>query len=170
MQCPQCSASMRQIDYEGSFVHTCETCGGEFVGGVQLAHIVRVRQEQFSDEQKSAIEDRTPMFGVSAEDAGRRLTCPACNCPMRCVNYGGDSGVIVDRCQTCGGLWLDHDELEQVQVLMERFADEAPHQLQAIAGELEHARRAAAEQTSNTFSGSRFAFINALINRVLDAA
>jgi hypothetical protein len=53
---------------------------------------------------------------------------------------------------------------------MERWADEAPQQLQAIAGKLEVARREVAEQTNDAFTGSRFAFVNALINRLLDVA
>ena len=70
----------------------------------------------------------------------------------------------------CGGVWLDRNELEHIQILTERWADEAPQQLQQVAGQLEAARRDAAEQANDGFAGSRFAFINALINRLLDAA
>ncbi|MHC4210268.1 MAG: TFIIB-type zinc ribbon-containing protein, partial [Planctomycetota bacterium] len=100
----------------------------------------------------------------------RQLRCPACDGSMDVVNYGGDSGIFVDRCGGCGGLWLDHDELEKVQIVMEKWAVEAPAQLQSIAGELELARRKAADATSKGFCGSRFSFINAIVNRLLDAA
>ena len=53
---------------------------------------------------------------------------------------------------------------------MERWADEAKPQIQALAGKLEMARRNAAGNTAGSFSGSRFAFVNALINRLMDAA
>ena len=96
--------------------------------------------------------------------------CPSCNGSMRVTNYCGDSGVCVDRCDACGGLWLDHLELEKVQVLLEQWADDAPAQIQAVAGELENVRRETAERLDNAFAGSRFAFVNALINRFLDAA
>ena len=86
---------------------------------------------------------------------------------MVVTNYGGNSGVYVDRCPGCGSLWLDQQQLEKIQVLMEKWADEAPHELAKIAGKLEAARRRAAPKG---FEGSRFAFVNALINRLLDAA
>ena len=89
---------------------------------------------------------------------------------MRVVNYGGDSGVFVDRCERCQGIWLDQQELEKIQLLTEQWADEAPQQLRALSSELETARQAAAAQTNSAFSGSRFAFVNAVINRLLDAA
>ncbi len=53
---------------------------------------------------------------------------------------------------------------------MEKWADDAQPQIKAIAGELEMARRKAANTGSDAFSGSRFSFINAIINRLLDAA
>ncbi len=89
---------------------------------------------------------------------------------MSVVNYAGDSGVFVDRCDVCSGLWLDHEELEKVQYVMEKWAEDAQPQIKAIAGELEMARRKAARTGSGAFGGSRFAFINALVNRLLDAA
>ena len=38
---------------------------------------------------------------------------------METFNYGGDSGIVLDRCRACGGVWLDGGELEKVQVLVE---------------------------------------------------
>ncbi len=46
---------------------------------------------------------------------------------MRCINDGDEmtrmtweADVEVDRCPTCGGTWLDHGELEQLQSTVER--------------------------------------------------
>ncbi len=170
MQCPQCGASLQATVYEGVPVHTCDTCGGEFVGGEEFARIVEHRQEQFSDELRAELDERRPSFGELSTQPDRSLGCPACGQEMAVANYAGDSGIFVDRCTVCGGLWLDQEELEKVQIVMERWADEAKPRIRAIAGELEMARRKAAGSTSSAFSGSRFAFVNALINRLLDAA
>ena len=170
MYCPQCAAGLQAAEYEGVPIRTCDTCGGEFMGGEELARIVQTRQEQFSDQLTAALAQRKPMFGATATQPDRSLNCPACGRPMKVVNYAGDSGIFVDRCDVCSGLWLDREELEKVQIVMEKWADEAQPQLQAIAGRLEQARREAARRTSGTFGGSRFAFVNALINRLLDAA
>ena len=169
MYCPQCQHEMREIEYEGANVHTCDGCGGEFLGASELGHIVNRREERFSDTEAPPRKER-PRFGVPEAEMKRILACPSCDAQMIVGNYGGDSGIYIDRCDRCGGVWLDCEELEHIQILMEKWADDAPHQLQSIAGELELARRRAAERTSHTFAGSRFAFVNALINRFLDAA
>jgi Zn-finger nucleic acid-binding protein len=170
MHCPRCTSSLAPTVYEGVPIHACEECGGEFLGGEELARIVRTRQQEFRRELKAAIAGHTPAFGGAGARQDRALVCPACEGSMMVVNYGGDSGIFVDRCDICGGLWLDHEELEKVQIVMEKWADEAPTQIQAIAGDLEAARRRAAHSTSRAFGGSRFSFVNAIINRLLDAA
>ena len=170
MKCPQCAAALSSVVYEGVPIHTCESCGGEFVGGEELARIVQTEQQQFGQEFHAAAAHHKPTFGHTGSEPNRSLKCPSCDQTMKVINYGGDSCIFTDRCDVCGGLWLDHEELEKVQIVMERWAQEAQPRLQAIAGELEQARRKAAESTSGAFSGSRFSFVNALINRVLDAA
>ena len=171
MHCPLCGTSLREIEYEGVHVHTCDDCGGECIGPDQLAHVVRIRQERFAPEVLSQIEGRAPTFGLTGDGAEHRsLCCPSCSGAMRVVNYSADSGIYMDRCEDCGTMFLDHEELEKIQALMERWGDEAPEQIRAISAELERARRETAEATSRAFAGSRFAFVNALVNRMLDAA
>ena len=170
MQCPQCAGPLQATAYEGVPIHTCETCGGEFIGGEEFARIVGNRQEQFSDQQRVELAECKPSFGHIGTQPQRWLRCPACDQTMNVTNYAGDSGIFVDRCSVCSGLWLDHEELEKIQVVMEKWTDEASPQLRSIAGRLQAARLEAATRTSGSFSGSRFAFVNALINRILDAA
>jgi Zn-finger nucleic acid-binding protein len=161
---------MTEIEYEDVLIRTCDRCGGEFIGADGLAHIVRTREERFPPEMTTELSERAPSFGANDERSGCALACPACSQEMSVGNYGGDSGVYIDRCDGCGGVWLDRDELEHLQVLSERWADEAPERMRGVAGDLELARRRAAEATNGAFTASRFAFVNALMNRFLDAA
>jgi len=170
MDCPQCAWSLQEITYENVPVHTCPNCGGEFVAGDALAAIVQIREQTFPADLQETLAAAEPFAGVPESRKQRALNCPACDNPMSVINYCGDSGVFVDRCTACNGLWLDQDELEQIQVLMERWTDEAPAKLRQCADQLEQARQSAARASSARFQGSRFAFINALINRFLDAA
>ncbi len=170
MQCPQCNASLQATVYEHVPIHACESCGGEFVGGEEFARIIEHRQKQFTDALRTELAECKPSFGEVSTQPDRSLGCPACGQEMAVTNYAGDSGIFVDSCTVCGGLWLDRKELEKIQVVMERWADEAKPQIQALAGELELARQRATGRTSGAFGGSRFAFVNAMINRLLDAA
>lgn len=85
---------------------------------------------------------------------------------MDVINYGVDSGIVVDRCTECQGLWLDNEELEKVQALMERWQDEAPAKIRAVADELASGRK----RSEAGVQVSRFAFVNALIDRIARAA
>jgi Zn-finger nucleic acid-binding protein len=170
MKCPICESSLTPVEYEGVEVDVCETCGGEFLDADELGHVIRVREEVFPDDVREVLSLREPVFGVPIDERRRRLSCPKCGDEMETINYSTDSGVYVDRCEGCGGFWLDADELEHVQILSEHWADEAPEVARQMAGRLEQARMQAAERTNGAFAGSRFAFVNALINRILDAA
>ena len=170
MLSPISGQPMREVDYEGATIYTCEQSGGEFVGPEALAHIVRTRDERFPNEMHAALADLSPRSGIDEKEPHRELNCPACGGAMNLTNYGMDSGVHVDRCASCGGMWLDHDELEHIQVLMERWREEAPARIADAKNDLEEARLRAVEQTNNAFSGWRFSFVNAVVNRLLDAA
>ncbi len=170
MLCPTCSSTLRPIEYEGQDFHSCDSCGGEFIGPGELRAVVSCRHEQFDDALRSEMSRRTPAYGLPAGERDRQLACPGCGEEMRAINYGGDSGVYLDRCESCAGLWLERGELEKAQALMEEWQDKAPEALRGLAGQLREAQRAAVERTEGAFQGSRFGFINAVINRLLDAA
>jgi len=170
MNCPVCEQAMIRTRYEGVEIDVCDLCGGEFLDYAELGHVVRVREERFSPELKRYVLSRPPCFGVPEEQCERQIRCPKCSCEMVVLNYGGDSGIYIDRCTKCLGFWLDADELDMIQAFQEEWEAKAPAMLQAVAADLEVARRKAAMSTNNSFVGSRFAFVNALINRLLDAA
>ena len=50
---------------------------------------------------------------------------------MQVFNYGGNSGVFLDRCPDKHGLWLDPDELENIQIAMEGPPPEVSRELGA---------------------------------------
>lgn len=170
MQCPVDHRPLTHIEYEGCVINTCQACGGELLSGDALAHIVQTREERFGAEFASLVEECQPLHGLVAAERDRSLVCPCCEGQMRPVNYAGDTAIFVDRCGSCGAVWLDQHELELVQNLLEKWADEAPTQLRSIADRLDEARRAAQQRTGEDVNNSHFAFINAVLGRVLDAA
>jgi Zn-finger nucleic acid-binding protein len=170
MNCPTCTSTLRTLSYEGVSIETCDGCGGEFVAGQDMARIIKVRDERFTEPMRSALAARGPVFGVADADATTRFCCPSCKVPMNPINYAGDSGVVVDRCGGCGGMWLEHSELEKVQILLEKWEDQAPSQVRGVAAELRRSQEEARQGTARAYSASRFSFVNAIVNRFLDAA
>lgn len=171
MLCPRCPGeNLRTVRYEGVAVDTCDSCGGEFLDHDELGHIVQVREARIPQRVRSMVEGREPVHGVAVEHRDHKTTCPKCATTMQVLNYCGDSGVLIDRCPGCGGFWVDTDELEMIQAFQEDWEARAPRAIQEVAAQLEAARRENALGLNRVFQGSRFAFINALINRFLDAA
>ena len=72
------------------------------------------------DELRQAKDDKTPALNwldvdlwadkkklrVSFSDKKCPSCCPSCSVPMYSVEYG-DSGITVDICNVCKGVWLD---------------------------------------------------------------
>lgn len=40
------------------------------------------------------------------------MQCPRCEGDLRVEDY---RGIEIDRCTSCGGIWLDHEELDQLE-------------------------------------------------------
>jgi|CXWL01.1.fsa_nt_gi Zn-finger nucleic acid-binding protein len=166
MKCPNCQASLKTITYEGIHIETCAGCGGEWLDAEELGHIARAREIRFSPEEWRAVTATAKITGVKIKDHDRDLKCPKCGGMTDAVNYGGDSGIIVDRCTSCHGIWLDKAELEGVQLLVEGWKDGLTGDLAKFAPKL---KQVALEVDARTkVRISRFNFINAIINGILD--
>ncbi len=170
MKCPIDGHQLHQKTYEGITIDVCNNCGGEFLDAEEIGTIVRIREEIFPKTLREREAQYVPHFGIPTEHFERTIHCPNCDESMEVMNYSGDSGVFVDRCPKCQGIWLDHEELERVQIYVEAWESKAPEMIQAISGDLENARLKAAERCAGAFKGSRFSFVNALINYLIDAA
>lgn len=170
MRCPIDGRELTMLEYEGALILSCDTCGGELVSGDALAHIVRNRQQVFGELWPQLVQHSRPVSGTPAKSVQRGLACPVCQAKMTTVNYFRTTDVLIEKCGQCGAVWLDQKELEQVQTLMEQWQDQAPGQLAAISQKLEQSRKRAAATGESAFAGSRFSFVNALVNRLMDAA
>ena len=98
----------------------------------------------------------------------RDLICPKCGGQTDAINYGGDTGIIIDRCTGCRGIWLDASELEKIQMLVEVWQDGLGDDLKQYEPRL---REIAADvDRRDDVRVSRFWFVNVIINGVLDIA
>ena len=168
MNCPACQAAMETIAYEGVQIETCPACAGEWLDGGELRHIAKAREVRFTEDERRAIAEVPPVTGVPLDDVERALRCPKCTGATEPINYGYDSGIVIDRCKSCRGIWLDGTELEKVQMVAEGWEGQVEEIL------ARHGKRLRAIEAkwegANDVQVSRFAFVNALINGVLDLA
>jgi Zn-finger nucleic acid-binding protein len=93
--CPRCDVQLTGGEAYGVKALTCGRCGGWWLGPADLRAILDAAPAR---AEKPAA--RAPVDLTRAE--GR--PCPRCRTPMGPFNYAGDSGVILDKCEGCGGL------------------------------------------------------------------
>ena len=166
MQCPNCKQALRTMTYEGIQIETCDGCGGEWLDADELKHVVRAREKRFSEAERKAIAQATSYTGVKLEEVDRDLLCPKCGGTTDPINYGGGTGIILDRCAACKGFWLGADELEKVQQLVEGWEDGLGDDLEQYGPKL---RKIADEMDeADDARVSRFGFVNVVINGILD--
>jgi Zn-finger nucleic acid-binding protein len=70
---------------------------------------------------------------------------------MEHVNYAGDSGVLIDRCPGCGGIWLDAGELERARAAVQASRRDLGRDIKRFSGDLHQVevREDALEQQDN---------------------
>ena len=104
-------------------VDHCRRCGGAWLeqGEVQrLRSVPKTQLWKEIEKQRSATPPRChdchALIGRGDErcaSCGRSnlLDCPACDRPMRRQDY---TGLSLDVCKSCRGVWFDHEELEAI--------------------------------------------------------
>ncbi len=130
MTCPGCGAGLVLAPYEGIDIVACERCGGRLVTTAQIGKLLARREAGFTEEQH-----RLADLVTASGDALRRaavlargrsgvglVACPKCAAAMMRRHYSYEYAVEVDLCARCDLTWFEKDELEVLQILVERQA------------------------------------------------
>jgi len=89
----------------------CEDCRGIWVAGDQFrALAAKVAADgQVPADGKITFHPRKVILPHA--DSIKARQCPECYEPMREFNYAYDSNIFLDRCDICGGIWLNPNEI-----------------------------------------------------------
>ena len=128
MICPSCGAPLVRAPYEGIDIAVCERCGGRLVTTTEIGKLLARREAGFTEDQQrladlvSASGDQLRRAAVLAR--GRPgvslIPCPNCAVTMMRRHYSYEYAVEIDYCSVCDLTWFEKDELEALQVLVER--------------------------------------------------
>jgi Zn-finger nucleic acid-binding protein len=130
-QCPKCRQSLTKIDYEGAQVARCHFCGGTLVEEQNLFRIFAREIKQFTDSLKKKAVELSQHWQFNPAHKGLKQSelvtaafpafkCPKCKTEMVRMPYTMQYFIVVDRCYTCKLIWFDKEELELLQILVER--------------------------------------------------
>jgi len=126
-RCPRCRVPLSRHHYEGVPIAVCKKCGGKYVDAGAMPRIITRKEVGFTEEQmekarsfrENYLDD--PFKGGRIAEPDRHLTCPDCGRRLLPRPYNYQYIIPVDKCLGCDKIWFDTDELEILQILIEKI-------------------------------------------------
>lgn len=126
-RCPRCRILLREGIYEGIAVNVCPQCSGKLVDSAVMPRVITRREVGFSDDlikKAQEFEEKFILNPVNTKKIGEQkpqsLFCPNCGARMIPRPYSYQYFIPVDKCFSCQKIWFDSDELEILQILIEK--------------------------------------------------
>ena len=111
MDCPACGSALRSLDYRGLTLDRCTACKGIWYDEDELGAFLSAYLADHPDLPPAKLTLASAQGARAHRTEGER-SCPRCSFPLEKHNYSYDSGIILDRCHACGGVWADATETE----------------------------------------------------------
>lgn len=114
MPCPACHTPMGALEFDAETpvrIEHCAACHGLFFNPGELELLLDTQTPDLIWLDNQQLSELASSFQNSGTAVYRK--CPACAERMSPHNFGGGSGVILDRCGT-HGYWLDGGELRKL--------------------------------------------------------
>ncbi len=103
MRCPKCRADMDQIEFDGTEIDRCKTCGGIWFDAGEI--------EVMRDKQAAAAIDTGDASVGKKSNAIDDYPCPRCSGAMVKVVDPQQTHIWYETCSACSGSFLDAGEL-----------------------------------------------------------
>lgn len=169
MNCVNGCGLLVTTSYEGVTIDECNSCMGVWLDYSELSHIIKTKDESWSNSYIESIKHKVGTLGISETEKVRNVLCPKCNEIMPPLNYQYSSGVIINSCKFDHGIWLDSGELEKIQIYMEHWRERALKDKSKYDEALSDVRNQHEKRFLIDLSQgpSRFQFINAIFLGIL---
>jgi heat shock protein HtpX len=127
--CPKCHIPLLAQEYEGVTILQCPNCAGVLVEEADVQRILVRQEKAFADHIKYLAEiskqqdlkrHKYADVNIYSDDG---LVCPHCqHARARMIRqfFNLLYKIEIDKCQFCGRIWFDKDELEMFQYLYEQ--------------------------------------------------
>lgn len=106
--CPVCRDPLNQVTFYDRYRgYQCGTCRGILFNRKTFRK--KVKERRASATTPAIIPER-----FESDELHRRVTCPKCKHEMSTHPYMGPGNIIIDTCEVCDYIWLDHGEINKV--------------------------------------------------------
>jgi Zn-dependent protease with chaperone function/Zn-finger nucleic acid-binding protein len=127
-KCPRCRIPLIENDYEGIVLNACPRCGGKLVDSALIGRVIARKEISFSSRLLEKAEEFKEKFLLNPIEVTKitaqkspNITCPNCGSRMLPRPYNYQYFIPVDKCLSCYKIWFDADELEILQILIEKI-------------------------------------------------
>ena len=119
--CPKCGDEMHEVDSsERVMLDFCSGCKGIFFDAGEIALYFELSAD-LPDLDLSKAASKTTDF-----------RCPKCGGPFEELQYSVPDPLVIDRCGSCGGIWLDRGEVPRLEALSAKLEAPASRMLRAM--------------------------------------
>jgi Zn-finger nucleic acid-binding protein len=141
MNCPNDREPLETTTYEaGVEVESCPKCRGIWLHEAELEKIQESKENDYSEELSQIPDPIIQAHQLARAKAEAERECPKCGKTLTKEEYAHCSGITIDVCAGCAGIWLDQGELEALEVFFERAQQEVA---EGEAAEAKETRKAA---------------------------
>ena len=103
---------------------------------------------------------------TAEKDDHDEMNCPLCGTvPMEHFNYADTSGIILHKCTECGGIWMDKDQLEKVEEVVDGWKADLNQDSVKFGPVLQKIDVEEQKELDRAVSISRFGFVNSVLRR-----
>ncbi len=103
MDCPRCSLELTEITRDEVTLQRCSQCGGLWVDSADLNRVLL----------HANLPALSALGGYVNPDEIAGM-CPACNVDLVAVEGGDKRSLHYDTCESCGGIWLEGPDEDDV--------------------------------------------------------
>ena len=117
MICPKCQAKMQTQLIGNVEIDECRSCKGVWFGRDEL----RKAKDQTEEDLKwldFELWNNQDLFRVYSKP----VKCPECRVDIAAIEYG-ETGVEIDHCVHCRGVWMDAGEFQKIIDALSRELD-----------------------------------------------
>ncbi|MGC4114549.1 MAG: phospholipid scramblase-related protein [Myxococcales bacterium] len=118
-RCPACSALLFRRVFSSVEVDGCPACGGIWLDKGELQSLAR-------DSAALRAMERTFVPGSQANKPERTNLCPRCQAPLTQFEFDAFRGIRLDRCKTCGGLFMEQGKAGKIAERLEPSPQAGP--------------------------------------------
>ena len=166
MKCPRCNSVLSATGYDGVEIEVCPGCKGEWLFAGELQKIADHHDEVFTTEEIAALDAVNTEKFTAEKDDHDELNCPCCeNVTMEHFNYAETSGIILHKCPQCDGIWMDKDQLQKIEELVDGWKADLNQDAAKYGSVLQKIDVEEQAELDRDVSISRFGFVNMVLRR-----